>query len=136
MAAGEVDAVLAPTSRAVDLGVAKAARSVFSLKWAPVVQALVFSSKAWERVPVEIRRRALSLAETIAHEIRANLRAEDDAAMTRLTDQFGLRVVTPGPEALADWNRIAADLRARARGTAVPEAVHDQIVGGPVSPKS
>lgn len=129
MAAGEVDAVLIPTSRAVDLGIAKAARSVLDLKWAPVVQALVMSYKAWERVPSEVRRRARSLAENIAHEIRANLRAEDDAAMTRLTDQFDLRVVTPGPETLADWNRIASDLRARARGTAVPEAVHDQIVG-------
>jgi len=80
---------------------------MLELKWAPLTGALVITQDAWRRIPEGLRPALKREAEKAARRMReesARLNREAVEAMTRR----GLKLATPSPEEVAEWDKVTA----------------------------
>jgi TRAP-type C4-dicarboxylate transport system substrate-binding protein len=125
---GMVDAVPIPAFLANFMQVAGPARYMLDMRWVPIVGAMVVKRKAFDALPEETRRYLLQTGREAGQSMRAQARAEDEAAIDAMRANQQL-VVVPLPAATeAEWRRQVQRAYPDIRGKVVPEETFDAVV--------
>jgi len=124
---GLIDAVPMPPFYALALQVYRHAPHMLDLHWAPLVGALVVTSKAWERVPVELRSQLREAAEQTGAEIKAAGRNESVQSILTMREKWGLTVHELTPAIEAEWRAATEAAYPKIRGRIVPADIFDEV---------
>lgn len=95
-----------------------------------MVGGIVISSKRLDGIPADLKEIFLSTAKIAASSMTKKIRAEDDAALSRLSAKFALIARTP--EEQVKWNALYKQVRSKlAQGTFTPELIAklEQLAG-------
>jgi TRAP-type C4-dicarboxylate transport system substrate-binding protein len=76
------------------------------LKWAPMVGAVVITSKGWKRIPEQIRPQLMTAARKEGARLQAQLPSFSAKAIDVMV-QHGLKVHAVGPEISREWEKRA-----------------------------
>ncbi len=101
---------------------------MLDLRWVPVVGAMVVTSAAWNKLPIETRQALIADGEKTGGEIRNNSRNEDNSAIKVMQEKQGLKVQPVTPEIEADWVKVIARTHPKIRGAVVPAVLFDEVV--------
>ena len=121
---GTIEAVSVPPFFALAGQLDLQAKYMLELNWAPLVGACVVRKKSWDRVPAGKREAMLQVAADIGKKVKANGRAESDAAVTAMVKR-GLKVQKVTPEIEVEWRALLEKLDNQIRGKVVPPEVFD-----------
>lgn len=121
---GLIDAVPVTATWALAAQIDTIAPYMLDLRWVPIVGASVVTRAAWEAMS-PTGRDALRAASAIAADSLRALRAGDDEEAVRAMQRRGLNVEVLTPETAAEWQRLAASIYPRIRGTIVPPGMFD-----------
>lgn len=122
---GTIEAVSVPPFFALAGQLDTQAKHMLELNWAPLVGAAVVRKKSWERVPGSAREQMLKVSAEIGKKVKADGRAESDAAVAAMTKR-GLKVQKITPEVEAEWRTLLARLDPEIRGKIVPADMFDE----------
>jgi TRAP-type C4-dicarboxylate transport system substrate-binding protein len=100
---------------------------MLEINWAPIVGALVVTQKTWAEMPLELQAAMRAASEKAGVVIRAQARKEVDEAVDAMKKR-GLKVTTPTPAQMQEWNTLAESLYPRIRGTMVPADTFDEVM--------
>ena len=100
---------------------------MLEINWAPIVGALVVTQKSWAEMPPELQASMRMASEKAGAAIRAQARKEVDEAVDAMKKR-GLKVTTPTPAQMQEWNALADSLYPRIRGTMVPADTFDEVM--------
>jgi TRAP-type C4-dicarboxylate transport system substrate-binding protein len=100
---------------------------MLEINWAPIVGALVVTQKTWAEMPPELQAAMRAASEKAGVVIRAQARKEVDEAVDAMKKR-GLKVTTPTPAQMQEWNALAESLYPRIRGTMVPADTFDEVM--------
>lgn len=98
---------------------------MLELNWAPLVGAAVVRQKSWERIPADKRQAMLKVATDTGKQVKADARAESQAAITAMTKR-GLVVKKMTPEAEEEWRTVVGKAQDKIRGRVVPAEMFDE----------
>jgi TRAP-type C4-dicarboxylate transport system substrate-binding protein len=125
---GMIDAVPIPAFLANFMQVAGRAPYMLDMRWAPIVGAMVVKRQSFEALPIEIRQYLLRTGREAGVRMRAQARAEDEAAIGAMRDKQGL-VVVPFPAQMeAEWTRQVERAYPSIRDKVVPADTFDAAV--------
>ncbi len=99
---------------------------MLDINWAPIVGALVVTTKAWEELSPSAQEAVRAATDKAGVQIRAKARQEVDEAVDAMKKR-GLVVNRPSAEQMREWNDLAASLYPRIRGTMVPTDTFDEV---------
>lgn len=125
---GLIEGVPLPALIANFTQVATVAKHMLDLKYAPVTGALLVNTKAWERIPAELREKLNPIAEATGAEVRKNSRAEDDAAIAAMQSKQGLTVAKATQDVVEEWRKVISTAYPAIRGKLVPAALFDEVL--------
>ena len=125
---GMIDAVPSTPYFALATQIYNTAPNMLNLNWAPIVGALIVTKKAWDEMSPAAREQVRVAGARAGGEIRAQARREVDEAVAAMQKR-GLAVNTPNGEQMKEWNALAERLYPQIRGTLVPAATFDEVVG-------
>jgi TRAP-type C4-dicarboxylate transport system substrate-binding protein len=100
---------------------------MLEINWAPIVGALVVTQKTWAEMSPELQAAMRTASEKAGVVIRAQARKEVDEAVDAMKKR-GLKVTTPTPGQMQEWNALAESLYPRIRGTMVPAETFDEVM--------
>ncbi len=100
---------------------------MLEINWAPIVGALVVTQKTWSEMSPELQVALRSASEKAGGVIRAQARKEVDEAVDAMKKR-GLKVTTPTPAQMQEWNALADNLYPRIRGSMVPADTFDEVM--------
>ncbi len=123
---GMINVVPVPPFLANALQFTRQAKYMLDLNWVPIVGAAIVRRDVWEKIPAPLRAQLAEIAAASAGKIRAQGRAEDEAAIVAMKHN-GLVVQIATPEVTAAWQAIAARAYPLIRGTMVPAEIFDQV---------
>jgi TRAP-type C4-dicarboxylate transport system substrate-binding protein len=123
---GLVSAVPSTPFWALTLQFYTQANHMLDLNWAPLLGAVVVTSKAWDSMTPGGQRGLRDAGEAAGAELRALSRREDDQAVQAMKKR-GLKVQSLSPEAEAEWRQLAAQLYPMIRGRLVPPEQFDEV---------
>lgn len=124
---GLIDGVPLPAFLANFTQVATVAKYMLDLKYAPITGAMVVTRKAWDGIPADLQAKLRAAADETGVQVRANSRAEDDAAIQAMREKQGLQVTAVTPEIEAEWRAAMAEAYPRLRGRVVPANLFDEV---------
>lgn len=101
--------------------------SMTDLKWAPLTGATVISTRAWSRVPADLRPILLKLTQEAGVKLRNDVRELEQNAIAAMIKR-GLQVVPVPPEALKEWEALTRSVYADIRGKIVPAEYFDEVL--------
>ncbi|OMG56620.1 C4-dicarboxylate ABC transporter substrate-binding protein [Azonexus hydrophilus] len=125
---GMIDAVPSTPYFVLATQIYNTAPNMLNLNWAPIVGALIVTKKAWDEMSPAAREQVRVAGARAGGEIRAQARREVDEAVAAMQKR-GLAVNTPNGEQMKEWNALAERLYPQIRGTLVPAATFDEVVG-------
>jgi TRAP-type C4-dicarboxylate transport system substrate-binding protein len=125
--AGMIDAFYAPPLVAATFQWFGAARHMSALPIAPVVGAVVVTSKFIERIPLDLREPLLATFSTLEGELNAQMRALEVEALAAMQEQ-GLEIHSIPAEAAAEWRRIGDQGMQAVLGRMIPIESYELIV--------
>ncbi len=99
---------------------------MLEINWAPIVGAMVVTSKAWEAMAPEAQKALRAAGEKAGAQMRAQARQEVTEAVEAMKKR-GLIVHKPNPAEMQEWNALAEALYPRIRGTMVPAETFDEV---------
>jgi TRAP-type C4-dicarboxylate transport system substrate-binding protein len=99
---------------------------MLEINWAPIVGALVVTTKAWEAMTPVAQEALRAAGDKAAVQMRAQARREVDEAVDAMKKR-GLIVHKPNAQELQEWNELAEKLYPRIRGTMVPADTFDEV---------
>jgi TRAP-type C4-dicarboxylate transport system substrate-binding protein len=99
---------------------------MLEINWAPIVGAMVVTSKAWEAMTPAAQEALRSTGEKAGVQLRAQARREVDEAIDAMKKR-GLIVHKPNTAEMQEWNELADKLYPRIRGTMVPADTFDEV---------
>jgi TRAP-type C4-dicarboxylate transport system substrate-binding protein len=102
------------------------AKHMLEINWAPIVGALVLTSKAWEAMSPAAQQALRTAGEKAGLQMRTQARLEVDEAVAAMVKR-GLVVNRPTPAQMREWDELAAKLYPRIRGTMVPAETFDEV---------
>ena len=102
------------------------AKHMTDLKWAPLVGALVISSRTWQAVPEDLRPALLRASREAGVRLQGEVRALDSEAV-RVMQEHGLVVHHVPPEVALEWEGIVRDGYARLADVMVPAALVAEV---------
>jgi TRAP-type C4-dicarboxylate transport system substrate-binding protein len=102
------------------------AKHMLEINWAPIVGALVLTSKAWEAMSPAAQQALRTAGEKAGVQMRTQARLEVDEAVAAMVKR-GLVVNRPTPAQMREWDELAAKLYPRIRGTMVPAETFDEV---------
>jgi TRAP-type C4-dicarboxylate transport system substrate-binding protein len=124
---GMIDAFYAPPLVAATFQWFGAARHMSALPIAPVVGAVLVTSRFLERIPEELREPLLATFTTLEKELNAQMRALEEEALTVMQEQ-GLEIHPIPAEAAKQWRRIGDQGIRAVLGRMIPKDSYDLIV--------
>ncbi len=101
--------------------------SMTDLKWAPLTGATVISTRAWSRIPADLRPILLKLTQETGAKLRNDVRELEQNAIAAMIKR-GLQVVPVPPEALKEWEALTRSVYADIRGKIVPTEYFDEVL--------
>jgi TRAP-type C4-dicarboxylate transport system substrate-binding protein len=99
---------------------------MLEINWAPIVGALVVTSKAWDAMTPEGQATLRAAGEKAGLQMRTQARREVEEAVDAMKKR-GLAVHTPTATEMKEWNALAEALYPRIRGTMVPADTFDEV---------
>jgi TRAP-type C4-dicarboxylate transport system substrate-binding protein len=99
---------------------------MLEINWAPIVGALVVTTKAWDAMTPEGQASLRAAGEKAGLQMRTQARREVDEAVEAMKKR-GLVVHTPTATEMKEWNALADALYPRIRGTMVPADTFDEV---------
>ncbi|WP_342617118.1 TRAP transporter substrate-binding protein DctP [Rhodoferax sp. GW822-FHT02A01] len=99
---------------------------MLEINWAPIVGAMVVTTKAWDAMTPAAQEALRSAGEKAGAQMRAQARREVDEAVDAMKKR-GLIVHKPNAQEMQEWNELADKLYPRIRGTMVPADTFDEV---------
>lgn len=99
---------------------------MLEINWAPIVGAMVVTSKAWDAMTPEAQQALRSAGDKAGAQMRAQARREVEEAVEAMKKR-GLVVHKPNAEQMQEWNALAEALYPRIRGSMVPADTFDEV---------
>ena len=99
---------------------------MLEINWAPIVGAMVVTTKAWDTMTLAARDALRAAGEKAGIQMRAQARREVDEAVDAMKKR-GLIVHKPNVQEMQEWNDLAEKLYPRIRGTMVPADTFDEV---------
>jgi TRAP-type C4-dicarboxylate transport system substrate-binding protein len=99
---------------------------MLEINWAPIVGAMVVTTKAWEAMAPAAQEALRSAGEKAGVQLRAQARREVDEAVEAMKKR-GLIVHKPNAAEMQEWNDLADKLYPRIRGTMVAAETFDEV---------
>jgi TRAP-type C4-dicarboxylate transport system substrate-binding protein len=99
---------------------------MLEINWAPIVGALVVTSKAWDAMKPEAQVALRTAGDKAGLQMRTQARKEVDEAVEAMKKR-GLIVHTPNAAEMKEWNTLAEALYPRIRGSMVPADTFDEV---------
>lgn len=125
---GMIDAVPSTPYFALATQIYNTAGNMLDLNWAPIVGALIVTKKAWDAMTPATQQAVREAGAKAGGEIRAQARKEVDEAVAAMQKR-GLAVNRPDAAQMQAWNALAERLHPQIRGSMVPAATFDEVVG-------
>lgn len=123
---GMIDTVPAPPVWALIGQFDRTAPYMVRVNWAPIVGAVVMSTKALDALSPSGRAALLAAAAEAGAALRAQRSARDDEIIKAM-EQRGLKVTNPTPETERIWQEFARSVWPRVRGGMVPAEMFDRV---------
>ena len=99
---------------------------MLEINWAPIVGALVVTTKAWDAMTPEAQVALRTAGDRAGMHMRTQARKEVDEAVDAMKKR-GLIVHTPNAAEMKEWNALAEALYPRIRGSMVPADTFDEV---------
>ncbi len=99
---------------------------MLEINWAPIVGAMVVTTKAWDAMTPVAQEALRNAGEKAGVQLRAQARREVDEAVDAMKKR-GLIVHKPNATEMQEWNDLADKLYPRIRGTMVPADTFDEV---------
>jgi TRAP-type C4-dicarboxylate transport system substrate-binding protein len=99
---------------------------MLEINWAPIVGAMVVTTKAWDAMTPAGQLALRAAGEKASVQLRAQARREVDEAVDAMKKR-GLIVHKPNAQEMQEWNDLAEKLYPRIRGTMVPADTFDEV---------
>lgn len=128
LSTGLIEGVSLPAFLANFTQVATVTGHMLDLKYAPITGAMIVSSKAWNRMPEDLRNQLRAVGDQTGADVRKNSRAEDDAAIGVMQSKQGLKVTQASPELVAEWRSVIGTAYPAIRGKIVPAPLFDEVM--------
>ncbi|MGE4179407.1 MAG: TRAP transporter substrate-binding protein DctP [Limisphaerales bacterium] len=128
LSTGLIEGVTLPAFLANFTQIATVTGHMLDLKYAPLTGAMVVSTRAWSRIPEDLRGKLRAIADATGALARKNSRAEDDAAIEVMRSKQGLKVAETTPEIVAEWRRAISAAYPAIRGPVVPAPLFDEVL--------
>ncbi len=128
LSTGLIEGVAMPAFLANFTQIATVTGHMLDLKYTPLAGAMVVSTRAWKRIPEDLREKLRAIAEATGALARKNNRTEDDDAIGVMQSKQGLKVATATPEIVAEWRRVISAAYPAIRGTIVPAPLFDEVL--------
>ena len=125
---GMIDAVPSTPYFALATQIYNTAGNMLDLNWAPIVGALIVTKKAWDAMTPATQQAVREAGAKAGAEIRAQPRKEVDEAVAAMQKR-GLAVNRPDAAQMQAWNALAERLHPQIRGSMVPAATFDEVLG-------
>ena len=97
------------------------------MKWVPLTGATVISTRAWSKIPAELRPKLAEIVEQAGHRLRDNVRRLEQDAIDAMVKR-GLKIVPVPADVLAEWRRLAESVYPDIRGNIVPAVYFDEVI--------
>ena len=123
---GMIDIVPAPPVWAIVVQLDRPAPYMLRVNWAPIVGAVVISTKSLEAMSSAGRAALLAAAVEAGETLRAQRGSRDDETVKAL-EQRGLKVLKPTPEVDQAWEALARKAWPTVRGGLVPAETFDEV---------
>jgi TRAP-type C4-dicarboxylate transport system substrate-binding protein len=101
------------------------ANHMLDLHWGFLTGATVLRKDVWEKVPSDLRKKLLEIAEDYSKKTRADVRKQNEDAVEQMKKR-GLDVVQPAD--IEAWQQAADKADAVVRGKVVPAPLYDELV--------
>jgi TRAP-type C4-dicarboxylate transport system substrate-binding protein len=102
------------------------APNMLEINWAPIVGALVVTSKAWGEMSLEVQAALRSASDKAGVQMRSKARQEVNEAVDAMAKR-GLKINRPTAEQMQEWDQLAQKLYPRIRGAMVPADTFDEV---------
>ncbi len=102
------------------------APNMLEINWAPIVGALVVTSKAWGEMSPEVQAALRSASDKAGIQMRSKARQEVNEAVDAMAKR-GLKINRPTAEQMHEWDQLAQKLYPRIRGVMVPADTFDEV---------
>jgi TRAP-type C4-dicarboxylate transport system substrate-binding protein len=99
---------------------------MLEINWAPIVGAMVVTTKAWDAMAPAAQEALRTAGEKAGIQMRAQARREVDEAVEAMKKR-GLIVHKPNVQEMQEWNDLAEKLYPRIRGSMVPADTFDEV---------
>jgi TRAP-type C4-dicarboxylate transport system substrate-binding protein len=99
---------------------------MLEINWAPIVGAMVVTTKAWDAMSPAGQTALRVSGEKASVQLRAQARREVDEAVSAMKKR-GLIVHKPNAQEMQEWNDLAEKLYPKIRGTMVPADTFDEV---------
>jgi TRAP-type C4-dicarboxylate transport system substrate-binding protein len=99
---------------------------MLEINWAPIVGAMIVTSKAWDAMTPVAQVALRGAGEKAGVQMRAQARREVDEAVNAMKKR-GLIVHKPNVQEMQEWSDLAEKLYPRIRGTMVPADTFDEV---------
>ena len=100
------------------------ANNMLDLHWGFLTGATVVRKDTWEKIPQDVRKELLRIAEDYSKKTREDLRKQNDDAIDQMKKR-GLNVNPP--EDRPAWQQAAEKANAVVRGKVVPAGIYDEV---------
>ena len=102
------------------------APNMLEINWAPIVGALVVTSKAWGEMSPAVQAALRSASDKAGVQMRSKARQEVNEAVDAMAKR-GLKINRPPAEQMYEWDQLAQKLDPRIRGVMVPADTFDEV---------
>jgi len=99
---------------------------MLEINWAPIVGAMVVTTKAWDAMTPTAQDALRAAGEKAGVQMRSQARREVDEAVDAMKKR-GLIVHKPNTQEMQEWNDLAESLYPRIRGTMVQADTFDEV---------
>lgn len=124
LTSGMINIVGQPALYAYTTNLYSRANNMLDLHWGFLTGATVVRKDTWEKIPQDVRKELLRIAEDYSKKTREDLRKQNDDAIDQMKKR-GLNVNPP--EDLPAWQQAAERANAVVRGKVVPAGIYDEV---------
>jgi TRAP-type C4-dicarboxylate transport system substrate-binding protein len=100
------------------------ARNMLNMHWGFLTGATVVRKDTWEKIPEDLRRKVLEIAEDYGRKTRDDIRKLNEDAIAQMKKR-GLNVVQPS--SIEEWQKAAEEANEVVRGKVVPAGIYDEV---------
>ncbi|MFQ6021391.1 MAG: TRAP transporter substrate-binding protein DctP [Acidiferrobacterales bacterium] len=101
--------------------------SMTDMRWAPLTGGTVISTRAWSKIPSDLRPKLAQIAREAGLRLRDRVRQLEQDAIRAMVKR-GLQVVSVPPDAYEEWQELTTSVYPDIRGKIVPAGSFDEVL--------